>query len=325
MIMSFIRKSILGALTIALATTAAMAQTWPDKPIRIIVPYPPGGVLDSLVRTVAKQLQESLRQPVITENIAGAGSNIGMNACARAPADGYTLCITTNDSVSLNPFLYKNFPYDPVRDLAPVQRLVWVDGVIVSTAPHGYKTLEALMSAAKARPDTVSWGSWGYGSVSHLYASWFNSSLGAQLLHVPYKGSAPLLQAMLSGEVHSGFLAKGILMQHIRSGKVIPLAATAERRLDGLPDVPTLREVGVDFYIPAWFGAFAPAGTPAAVVERLGAEIGRIVASPGLEPFMATAGFRPAATETPAGFAAFLREDRVRGERLVKASNTVLD
>jgi len=325
MIMSFIRKSIFGAFTISLAATAAMAQTWPDKPVRIIVPYPPGGVLDSLVRSVAKQLQENLRQPVITENVAGAGGNIGMNACARAPADGYTLCITTNDSVSLNPFLYKSFPFDPVRDLAPVQRLVWVDGVIVATAPHPYRTFDALMTAARSRPESVSWGSWGYGSVSHLYASWFNSSLGAKMLHVPYKGSAPLLQAMLSGEVHSGFLAKGILMQHIKSGKLVPLAATAERRLDGLPDVPTLREVGVDFFIPAWFGAFAPVGTPAAVVQRLGTEIGKIVASPGMEPFLAAAGFRPAATATPAEFAEFLREDRARGEKLVKASNTVLD
>lgn len=314
----------LAAAALCVLTTLAHAQDYPSKPVRIIVPYPAGGVLDAMVRTMSERLQAAMGQPFIVDNIPGASGNIGLASCGRAPADGYTICVTTNDTVSINPFLFGKLAFDP-RELTPVQRLVHVDGVIFASTGSGFSSLTDLFSTAAAKPNSVIWGSFGIGSTSHLYMSWLDKEKGIELLHVPYKGSAPLLQAGISGEIHAGMLASGILMPHIKSGKIKPLAVLGRKRIESLPAVPTVSESGINFYVETWFGMFAPPATPKAIVDRLNAETAKILNEPGFRAqTLAPQGFRPATIST-AEFATYLKEDRLVGERLVKATAVKLD
>ena len=309
----------------AVLASSAYAQTYPTRPIRVIVPFPPGGVLDGLARVLAQRLQSSMSQPVIVENLAGASGNIGLAACARAPADGHTICVTTNDTISINPFLFKKMPIDPSVDLVPVQRLVWINGVVFASAGSGFRSWADAVAADKARPGSVNWGSFGIGSTSHLYMEWLNANGRSQFVHVPYKGSAPMLQGALGNEVQIGLLASGILLPHIKAGKLTPLAVVGNRRLEALPGVPALSEVGLSFYVQTWFGAFAPKGTPAPQLERLNAEITKVLADGALvRETLEPQGFRVATTSTP-DFAEFLKTDRISGEMLVKAANVSID
>lgn len=322
LIRNLLRSTVLAT---ALCGIAALAQTYPTKPVKIIVPFPPGGVLDSLVRAVGQRMQSSLGQSMFVENVAGASGNIGLSSCARAPADGYTICITTNDTISFNPFLFKKMPLDPATDLVPVQRLVWINGVLFTPASSGFKTLADALGAERQKPGSLNWGSFGVGSTSHLYLSWLNDNRKMAIAHIPYKGAAPLVQGALAGEVQLGFLASGILMPHISSGKIVPLAVVGDKRIEALPNVPTLPESGLDFYVRTWFGAFAPKGTPAAIVERLNAEMAKVLNDPGFQrETLATQGFRAAPTST-ADFAGFLEEDRRSAALLVKTANVSMD
>ena len=319
---SLLRAGILA--TAALGLTA-FAQTYPSKPIKIIVPFPPGGVLDSLARGLGQRMQVAMGQPVIVENQAGASGNIGLSSCARAPADGYTICVTTNDTISFNPFLFKKMPLDPATDLVPVQRLVWVNGVLFTSVGSGFKTLAEAIAADRQKPGSVNWGSFGVGSTSHLYLSWLNDNNKTAITHIPYKGSAPLVQGALTGEIQLGFLASGILMPHISAGKIVPLAVVGDKRIDALPNVPTLPETGLDFYIRTWFGAFAPKGTPGPIVERLNTEMAKVLNDPAFQQgTLETQGFRAAAT-TSSDFAGFLKEDRRSAALLVKTANVSMD
>ena len=314
----------MGLVVFAVAS-ACSAQPYPSRSIRVIEPYPPGGVLDSLVRAVSQRLQDVLGQPFVVDNRPGANGNIGLDNCAKASPDGYTLCMTTNDSISINPFLYSKLPFDAARDLVPVAPLSWANGIFVTHPSIPASNLRELLALGKQKPGEITWGTWGNGSTSHLYLAWMNSETGAQITHVPYKGSAPLLQAMLAGEVSAGFLASGILMPHLKAGKLKPLAVMGAKRLDSLPNVPTLPENGVDFYIRTWFGTFAPSGTPAPIVERLNAHIGQVISDGSFqEKFLAPAGFEPAIMST-AQFAAYLKGDRENGAKLVRAANVKLD
>lgn len=314
-------------LLLAGATLAACAQAqpFPSKPVRLVVPFPPGGVLDSLARVLAERLQQGFGQPVLVENVAGASGNIGLAACARAPADGHTLCVTTNDTISINPYLFRKMPIDPAVDLVPVQRLVWINGVVFASAASGFRTLADAAAADKRQPGSVNWGSFGVGSTSHLYLSWLNANTKTGFAHIPYKGSAPLLQGALGNEVQLGLLASGILMPHIKSGKLVALAVVGDKRIDALPGIPTLPETGQNFYVQTWFGAFAPRGTPPDIVERLNAQIGRVLSDGALaRDVLEPQGFRAATTST-ADFAEFLKQDRRRGEILVKTANVSME
>lgn len=310
------------AITSLMVPFVALAEVWPAKPIRIIVPYTAGGVLDSLVRPMAEQLAVKLGQPVIVDNQAGAGGNIGMAACARAAADGYTLCATTNDSISFNPFLYKKMPYDPSKDIAAVQRLVTIDSLFVTGAQTGIKTFADL--EAKAKTGQLTWASWGVGSAAHLYVSALNSAKEANILHVPYKGAGPVLQALLSAEASASILALGIVSQHVKAGKLNPIAVASVNRLADWPGLPTVKEVGVPF-IPVWFGLFAPVRTPEDIVQRVNRATAEILGDPRfVADVLKPAGFSSAAL-APAQFEAFLKEDRVNGQKMVKLSGASLD
>jgi len=319
---SLIRAGVVVAATLGLS---AYSQTFPYKPIKIIVPFPPGGVLDSLARGLGQRMQAAMGQPVFVENQAGASGNIGLSSCARAPADGYTICITTNDTISFNPFLFKKMPLDPATELTPVQRLVWVNGVLFTSVGSGYKTLNEAIAAERQNAGSVNWGSFGIGSTSHLYLSWLNDNNKVAITHVPYKGSAPLVQGALTNEIQLGFLASGILMPHIISGKIVPLAVVGDKRIATLPNVPTLPETGFDFYIRTWFGAFAPKGTPSEIVERLNTEMAKALNEPTFQQgTLEVQGFRSAATTT-SDFSNFLREDRRSAAMLVKTANVSMD
>lgn len=314
-----------GVLVAALGWLGASAQPYPAKPVKIIVPFPPGGVLDVLVRGLGQRMQAALGQPVYVENVAGASGNIGMSACAKAPADGHTLCVTTNDTISFNPSLFKKMPLDPAEDLVPIQRLVWINGVLFTSKSSGFKSLPDAFTAERDKPGSVNWGSFGVASTSHLYLSWLNENKKTTITHIPYKGAAPLIQGALAGEVQLGFLASGILMPHITSGKIIPLAVVGDKRIEALPNVPTLPETGMDFYIRTWFGAFAPKGTPVQVVERLNAEIAKVLNDPQFQrDVLDVQGFRVATTST-SEFASFLKEDRKSAALLVKIANVSMD
>ncbi len=319
---SLVKAGVLAAATLGFS---AFAQTYPSKSIKIIVPFPPGGVLDSLARGLGQRMQVAMGQPVIVENQAGASGNIGLSSCARAPADGYTICVTTNDTISFNPFLFKKMPLDPATDLIPVQRLVWINGVLFTSVGSGFKTLAEAISAERQKPGAVNWGSFGIGSTSHLYLSWLNDTNKISITHIPYKGSAPLVQGALTNEIQLGFLASGILMHHIASGKIVPLAVVGDKRISALPNVPTLPETGFDFYIRTWFGAFAPKGTPGEIVERLNSEMTKILNEQAFQlGTLEVQGFRSAVTTT-SDFANFLKEDRRSAAMLVKTANVSMD
>ena len=313
----------LGILFVVLFATPAAA--WPDRPVKFVVSFAPGTATDNLARVLADALTTTLGQPIVIDNKPGAQGSIGANQVAKAAPDGYTLCMTTNDSISINPHLYTQMPFDPAKDLTPVAPLAWANGIIVAHPSVPASNLRELLALSRQKAGSVTWGTWGNGSTSHLYLGWINSETKSDLTHVPYKGAAPLLQAMLAGEVSSGLLASGILMPHLKAGKLKALAVVGSQRSAALPDTPSLPENGLDFYVKTWFGTFAPAGMAAASVQRINSEIARATGDAKFKTqFMAPAGFDPAIM-TPAEFAAFLREDRESGARLVRAANIKLD
>ena len=319
-----IRRSLLALVPCMLFGTTALAQDYPSRPVKIIIPFPAGGVLDSLTRAVAQRLQIAMGQPFIVENIAGASGNIGLANCARAPADGYTLCSTNSDTISLNPFMFKKMPVDP-SNLTPVQRLATVDGVIFASAASQFSNMGDLLTAARAKPGGVAWGSFGVGSTSHLYMGWINKEKNVDLLHVPYKGSAPLLQAALSGEIQVGYLSAGFLMPHFRSGKLKALAAVSNKRFESLPNVPTLKESDFNFFVSSWLGMFAPPGTPKTIVERLNNELTKIMNDTTFRhEMLSPQGFRPATLPLD-DFTQFVKQDRTVGEKLVHLTGITLD
>ena len=261
------------------APLLASAQAWPSKPVKIIVTTPPGLPPDVLARGLAPQLEARFGQPFVVENKPGASTIIGTQACAAAPADGHTFCLTLNDTVSLNPHLYNKLPYDPDKSLAPVAILAWPNSAIVINAAVGPKSFQEVVDWSKAKPNTLNFGSFGNGSSAHLYLEWIRARTGWDVTHVPYATGA--LQPTLAGQVQLTYLAIGALKPHIDSGKLIPIAVAGAQRSAFLPNVPTFGEVGLgDFYVRTWFGLFAPAGTPAAVVEAVNKQAVAVVNDP---------------------------------------------
>ncbi len=324
-------KSPLQGLFAALLVCATLSPTlvqsqpnYPVKPVRVILPYPAGGVLDAIVRALAQQLQSRMGQSFFVDNQPGGSGVIGLGNCQRAAPDGYTICITTNDTISINPFLLKGTKFDP-RELSPIQRLVSINGVIYATADSRFQSFQHMMGTAAAKPGTVAWGSFGTGSSGHLYMAWLGKERGVDFLHVPYKGSAPLLQAALAGEHSVGMLASGILTQHIKTGKIVPLAVLGNQRLVQFPNVPSLGEMGIKFSIETWFGAFGPPGTPRAVMDRLNQELTMIIQDPTFrKEFVEPQGLLPA-TMSVDQFVEFLKADRTQGELLVKMTGVQID
>ena len=261
-----------------LVAAAANAQSaFPSKPLHIIVPFPPGGAVDPLVRALANGLTERVGQPVIVDNRPGATGTIGMNSCAKSPADGYTLCFVTSDGMTVVPALGMALPFDAERDFQPVTLLGYSQPVIVAAAGAPFDSYKSLVAYARANPGKVNFGTFGEGSSSHQILEAIQHGAKIKLTNVPYKGTGPALQAAIAGEVDLALSIVPVIAPHIKSGRLKPILALARARLPALPDVPTYGEESIPFFRTTWFGIVAPAGVPRDIVMRLHTDIAGVL------------------------------------------------
>jgi len=307
-----------------LAPLQAAAQAWPSRPVKLVVPYPPGGPTDIVARVVAERLQAQTGQPFLVDNRPGAGGNLGADAVAKAPADGYTLLVATT-AHAINKSLFKNLNYDVQRDFAPVSLLTQGPLVLVVHPEFPAKNVAELIAMAKAKPRSVSFASSGNGQSTHLAAELFASMAHAPMTHVPYKGSAPALNDLIAGQVPLMFDTMLSAMPHVKAGKLRALAITGEKRSPAAPDVPTIAESGLPGYQAyAWNGLLAPAATPAAVVQRLSEELKTALANPAVQEKFAAQGF--AATWTsPADAGHFVKNEVDKWARTVQQSGAKVE
>ncbi len=322
------RRLALGGIALAAAVAAplaAQAQAWPTKPITIVVPFSAGGTTDILARVVGEALKNELGQPVVIDNRAGAGGNIGAALAAKANADGHTLFMGTVGTHAINQSLYKKLPYDPIKDFAPLTRVAMVPNLLVAHPSKPYNSVKELVAYAKANPGKVNFGSSGSGSSIHLSGELFNTLAKVDMIHVPYKGSAPAVTDLLGGQIDIMFDNMPSAIQHVRAGKLKPLAVTTAKRSPQLPDVPTVAEAGVPGYeATSWFGMFAPAATPAPVVAKLNAALVKVLADANVKKKIAEQGGEPHG-EKPEQFAEFIRNETAKWSQVVKASGASAD
>jgi tripartite-type tricarboxylate transporter receptor subunit TctC len=308
-------KRAIAMIVFALAAASAHAA-YPERAIHLIVPYPPGGLTDAVARAVAKGLSDRVQQPVVVENIAGGGGNIGADKAAKSPADGYTLYIGNNATVGLNTLMYKQLAFDPMADLAPIALIAESQTVLVVNPSLPAKSVAELIALAKSKPGQLNFGSTGTGGLSHLVGELFNSGAGIHMTHIPYKGTGPALTDLLGGQIQVMF--NDTALPHIQSGKLRALAVTGAKRWPQLPDVPTLAELGMPGYETYnWFGIPTPAKTPAAIVTRLNRELVAVMQDPAMKAWMEARGAE-AVTSTPEEFAAYIKKDLAKWARVVK-------
>ena len=308
-----------------LGGTSALAQAYPTKPVTIIVPFAAGGTTDILARIIGQALTAELGQSVVVDNRAGAGGNIGGQAAAKAAPDGHTLFMGTVGTQSINASLYKKMPFDPIKDFAPLTRVANVPNLLVANPAQPYKSVKDLIAYAKANPGKVNFGSSGNGSSIHLSGELFKSLAKVDMQHVPYKGSAPAVTDLLGNQIGIMFDNMPSAIQHVRSGKLAPLAVTTAKRSPELPNVPAIAEAGVPGYeATSWFGMFAPAGTPAPVLAKLNAAIVKVLAQPDVKKKINEQGAE-VYSETPEQFAAFIQAESVKWGKVVKESGASLD
>ncbi|NLD67229.1 MAG: tripartite tricarboxylate transporter substrate binding protein [Limnobacter sp.] len=301
------------------------AQEYPSKPIRLVVPYAPGGATDIIGRATAEELTKTIGQPVVVENRPGAGANLGSEMVARAAPDGYTLLTTASSTHGISPFLYANLPYDPNKDLAPVIALASFANVLVVHPSVQANTVEELIELAKAQPGKLTCASSGFGSSIHMSCEMFKHMVGLDIVHVPYKGSAPAITDLIGGQVDLMFDNIPSAISHIRSGKLRALATTGAERATALPDLPTMIESGVEGYQSgAWFGLAVPAGTPADIVARLNAEGRKAVEAPAFVKRIKELGY-DIVGGTPEQMAAMIDEEVKRWGPIVKASGAKVE
>ena len=313
----------LAAGMMALPLLAAAA--FPDRPIRLIVPFPAGGAADTMARGMAQRLGAELGQQVIIDNRGGAGGAPAAEAAVKSPADGYTLFFGTMGTQAINPALYPKLRYDPLKDFAPISLTHITPRVLVVGPSVTARTVGELVALAKSRPGALTYGSAGNGSSSHLSGALFESLAGVDMIHVPYKGSAPLLTDVLAGRIDMTFDSYTVYEEHIRSGKVRALGVTSMARLGALPQVPTIAESGLKGYdVSNWLGVLAPAGTPRDVIATLHAALGRAMATPALQQQLVALGIEPT-FGTPEAFTALMRSERPKWAAIVKRSGATAD
>jgi tripartite-type tricarboxylate transporter receptor subunit TctC len=302
---------------------AAHAQEYPSKPIRFIVSFPPGGSSDLMARMIAPRMAERMGQPVVVENRPGGGGNIGVDAVAKAPPDGYTIGLAAAGALSSNVSLYPNMPFNPEKDLAPITPLAMIPFFLVAH-PSQPASLKELIGAAKAKPGAIAVGYGGNGSTMHLAGELLNMMAGIKLQPVPYKGSGPVSTDVLGGQVPLGVVDVPSAIAHVRAGKMRALAVTSKRRIVAAPEVPTFEEAGVPGYEAiGWFGVVAPAGTPPAIINRLHREIVAALAIPELRERALAAGAEPFSS-TPQEFAAMMREETRKWAQVIRTANIKL-
>ena len=315
-------RATAGALLL-LAAPLSMAQAWPTRPIRLVVPFPPGGLIDNMARLVGSRLSQELGQPVVIDNKPGAGGNVGAAEVARAPADGYTL-LMASPALTISPAVYKNLPYQPSQ-LAPVALLGRVPNVLLVNPASGIGKVQDLVGRAKAKPGQLNYASNGNGTSLHLSAELFKRRSETFITHVPYRGAAAAITALLSGEVDMMFDNLPSAIGQIQAGKLRALAVTTAQRSTALPDVPTLAEAGMEgFNVSAWFGVAAPAGLPAPVATRLADALQKVVQQPEVAAAMQRQGADPAFMDA-ASAAAVLNTDAAQWKQVAAFAKIQLD
>lgn len=293
-------------------------DAYPSRPVRLILPFPPGGPTDILGRLIAEKLSANLGQPVVTENRGGAGGNVGAEAAARSAPDGYTIVLVA-PSLAISPTLYSKLNYDPARDFAPVSLVATVPNVLV-TQPSLPGTLSDFIAHARQRPGALNFGSGGAGTSNHLAGELFNLVTGTKLVHIPYKGVNLAMQDVLAGSIHFVVIGVPAAAPHIRSGKLRALAVVSRDRLPALPDVPTVAEAGLkDFEVTTWYGVLAPAGTPRSIIGRLNAELVKVMHSPQVKERLAGFGTDPV-TSSPEEFAVYIRQETAKWGDVIRRS-----
>ena len=308
-------------LALAAWASAAQAQSYPSRPIKMIVSIAAGSVTDVIMRTAAAQLQERLGQPIIIENQGGASGIVGGQMCAQATPDGYTLCVIYHSTLSYNPLLFNNLPYNAETDFVPVTRLFWLTEGMFVPASLKVNSVAELKAMAQAKPNGLNYGTLGEGSFPDLFLRWLNNQWNTQIVGIPYKGGGPAAQALASGEIQMTRFGVGNFMGLIQAGTVTALAVTSAQRSPLLPDVPTFAEVGWGGYPgQGWWGLAVPKNTPQPIVDKLNAAFVKLFTEPQFMAFLDKNAV-VSATTTPEGFAQFLKEDRKAAATLIKIAN----
>ena len=298
-------------------TNAAWVQNWPSRPLRLVIPFSPGGGADIAGRLIGQELGEVLKQPVIIENRAGAGGTIAPNNVAKSPPDGYSLVLGHLGGIAIAPHLYKDLPFDPINDLAPVTLVVNGLSVLVVNPNLPVKTVGELMAYTKANPNQLSFSSAGSGTDTHLAGELFKSMTGTSMVHVPYKGGAPALVDLLAGRVQLAFASVATTISSIQAGKLRAIAMTGSTRFEGLPGVPTIAESGVPGYeINNWYGIFVPTNTPQDIIQRLNTETIKILQNPDVRAKLIAAGLEPV-WSTPREFSDYVRSETAKWRKIV--------
>ncbi|MPZ59012.1 MAG: tripartite tricarboxylate transporter substrate binding protein [Rhizobiales bacterium] len=317
-----------GALLTIAAATALAQQSYPVRPVHIVLPMPAGGAMDALARALGQKFQERTGQPLVVENKPGGNTLIAASACKNANSDGYTLCLLTTSSISINPELYKKLPYQPEKDFEPVTQLAVANSIIILSKKVPANNLAELVKYSQENPDKLNYASFGVGGDSHLVIEWLKKKTGLKATHVPFRGGAPAMMAFEAGSVQMLLLIVGNanLPERIAKGEVTGLLVPGDRRIPQAPNVPTFKEAGLPtFESRTWFGVFAPAGTPKPVVDKVQSEIASVINVPEFRDRMLTPhGFNPVGSR-PDDFKSFLLKDRANGRELVEISGVRIE
>ena len=326
--MTLFRRIVVGAAISAtcFAGVAAFAQdAYPSKPIRLVVPFPPGGGTDQMARVVGNKLAETLKWTVIVDNRPGAGGNIGVDLVTKAPPDGYTIVMGQTSNLAVNPTLYAKMPYDPIKDLAPITTVADAPLVLVVATGSKYKTLADVIAAAKAKPGELTFATPGNGTVAHLTGELLQKAAGIKLQHVPYKGSSQALTDLVGGTIEVFMSSVPTALSQIKGGKLRALAVTSAKRSAILPEVPSINEAGYKgFDANTWFGLAAPAGTPANVVARLNTEVNRVLKMPDVREKIRAEGVDVLGS-TPEVFGTLVKDDVLKWGKVVRDSGAKVD
>jgi tripartite-type tricarboxylate transporter receptor subunit TctC len=323
---SLSRWSAAFVMLAAAASPAAAQQTFPWKPVTIVATFAPGGASDILARLIAPKLSERLGQPVLVENRAGAGGNIGTDHVAKSAPDGHTLVMGYIGTHAVNPTLYKKIPFDAVKDFAPVAFVASIPSVLVVHPSVPVKSVSELTAFAKANPGKLNYGSGGAGTAPHLGAELFKTMTGVEMVHIPYKGSGPAVTDLLGGQISLMFNTMIQTIPHVQSGKLRALAVTSAKRSQAMPELPTIAEAGLPGYeMVGWFGLLAPAGTPKDVVARLNDEIVKILNLPDVKDRLEKLGSEPTNIVTPEQFGDYIKSEIAKWAKVIKASGMQID
>ena len=317
-------RALVGGL-FAVAAAVAGAQTYPVKPVRLVIPYPPGGGSDTIGRPLAQKMSEGLGQQVVVENRGGANGNIGMESVARSAPDGYTLVFALSAQLAINPGLYQKIPYDPIKDYAPISLLGEGGYILVVHPSLPAKTVKELIALAKARPGQIAYSSSGNGSGGHLAVELLNSMAGIRMLHVPYKGGGPALMDLIAGQVQVLFATQLASWPHIQIGRIRALAVSTAKRPASLPDLPTVAESGLPGYDSGvWYGVLAPAGTPREIIARLNGEVVKALNQPDYRSLLVNNTIEPIGSP-PERLSQYIRTELVKWAKVIKAANVRVD